>query len=278
MTSVETNLLDTLNIDWSDFYRRWGKARISAIRKIIDSDLELPIAEETERGLLLQLFEFVDDCTVAQSEKMKILLYRNIFDNSRLLGLGLAKKFGVTFDLLDLRKVLTNSAIPCVNGTWESRESAEVLTRNGCNYCPNIGSFACDYWREAIDGLVMGLGESERFVRHGSVRHNDSKCIDVFFLESHKRIKGSVAWGKIPSHIAPILNSICLEFENENKVVIETKGMKEGILYYELKTPTDIECGMGSNLIKSFQDKIQNSFPGLQLMEITPKAVLGVEI
>jgi hypothetical protein len=251
VTQVETKSLNTLSIDWENFYNRWAKARISAIRKVIDSDLELPIPEETEKGLLLQLFEFVDDCTEAQSDKMKTLLYRNIFDFSRALGLGLSKKFGVAFELAEFREILSKSTIPCVQGTWESRESAEVLTRKGCDYCTPIGSFACDYWREAIDGLVMGLGESERFVRHASLRHGDSQCVDVFFLESNKRSKASHAWGKIPEHIAPIMTSLCKEFENEFKVSIIVKGMKEGVLYYELKDPTDFECGQGSNLIKN---------------------------
>lgn len=277
MTTIELKSLSSLNIDWGDFYTRWSKARISAIRKVIDSDLELPILEDTEKGLLLQLFEFVDDCTPAQSDKMKTLLYRNIFDHSRALGLGLSKKYKVAFELQDFREILTTSNIPCAKGVWDSRESAEVLTRNGCDYCTKIGSFACDYWREAIDGLVMGLGESERYVRHASMRHGDSHCVDVFYLESNKRNKNSLAWGKIPEHIEPILNSLCKKFEEEFKVLVEIKGMKEGVLYYELKNPTDNQCGQGGSLIKTFKENIQNIYPGLQVIEVTPKAVLGVE-
>ena len=277
MVATEIKTLSTLNIDWDDFYSRWSKARISAIRKVIDSDLELPILGDTERGLLLQLFEFMGDCTVAQSDKMKTILYRNIFDHSRALALGLSKKYNVTFELQDFREILSASKIPCFKGVWESRDSAEVLPRNGCDYCTKIGSFACDYWREAIDGLVMGLGESERYVRHASVRHKDSQCVDVFFLETNKRNKNSLAWGKIPEHIEPILKSLCLKFEEEFKVQIEVKGMKEGVLYYELKNPTDNQCGQGGSLIKAFQESIQNIYPGLQVFEVTPKAVLGVE-
>ena len=111
MTQVETKSLDTLGIDWGDFYKRWTKARVAAILKVIDSDLELSLEDDTEKGLLLQVFEFMDDCTEDQSDKMKTDLYRNIFDHSRALGLGLGKKFNVAFELTEFREILSKSSI-----------------------------------------------------------------------------------------------------------------------------------------------------------------------
>lgn len=277
MTQTITKSLDALNIDWNDFYSRWSKARISAIRKVIDSDLDMPLLAETESNLLLSLSEILKDCTPDQADKMKSMILRTIFDYSRLLGMGLSKQYNIVFELQDFRSVLSNSNIPCTAGSWEARETAEVLTRPGCNFCQPLGSFACDYWREAIDGLVMGLGETERFVRHSSVRHGDNDCVDIFFIESNKRANGSLAWGKIPDHMTSTISSICREFEAEHKVAVDVKGMKEGEMFYIIKDPTDRNCSKSGNLIKKFENKVWDFYPGLVLIDVTPRAVLGVE-
>jgi hypothetical protein len=74
------------------------------------------------------------------------------------------------------------------------------------------------------------------------------------------------------------MSSICCEFENENKVKVDVKGMKEGELFYIIKDPTDRNCTQSGSLIKKFQDKVKEFYPGLVLIDVTPRAVLGVEI
>lgn len=278
MIQKETKPLDSIGIDWDDFYTRWSKARISGIRKVIDSDLDMPLFVDTEAKLLLTLSEIIKDCTSQQADNMKSLILRSIFDFSRLLGVGFSKKYKILLELKDFRKVLTDSNIPCASGIWESRETAEILRRSGCNFCEPLGSFACDYWREAIDGLVMGLGETERYVRHASARHGDSNCVDIFFIESNKRTVGSLAWGEIPEHMTSTISTIRRDFEAENKVKVDVKGMKEGQLYYMIKDPTDRQCTDSGKLIKKFQDKVKEFYPGLVLIDVTPRAVLGVEV
>ena len=105
---------------------------------------------------------------------------------------------------------------------------------------------------------IPPTGDASDTLRYTSAEHGITTLQGLCFRDSVMYLCGNV-WSKTTG------------------VGIVVKGMKEGVLYYELKDPTDFECGKGSNLIKSFQDNIQKVYPGLQVMEITPRAVLGVE-
>jgi len=261
-------LSDGKDIDINDFHSRWTKARVSAIYKA--NNLELEKNPKSEEELVGQFFSDVNP------EKKDVLL-KNIFDHSRALAASFSKFLGLTFEIEDFQKLLENSDIPCVQGKWESRETSKTLSRSGCDFCPKAGASACDYWREALDGLVMGLGEKERLARHESVRHGDQKCIDVIFFEIDSRKKESQAFGPLPEHMSQKISEICLDFENKMKTSVEVKGLSEGILYFEFKASTDNLCG-GTNLLTyTFQRKIQKVYPGIALKEISPRAVLGVE-
>jgi hypothetical protein len=259
--------IDDKPIDFDDFHQRWVSARVAAIHKV------LPSKSAEESDLVDQYYSTFSDASPEDKAKKRDALLKNIFDHSRLLALSFSKFKGLTFEIEDFKDLLQNSQIPCFQGKWGSRENAKVLTRNGCNFCPKSGAFACDYWREALDGLVMGLGEKERLARHASIRHGDKECVDVFFTEE----KNQLAFGPLPDHMAKNLSDICLEFENKMKSTVLVKGLSEGILYFEFKSSTDEHCG-GTNLLTyTFQRKIQKVFPGLLVKEISPRAVLGVE-
>jgi hypothetical protein len=191
--------------------------------------------------------------------------------------MSLSKLLGVSYEVQDFQNLLENSGIPCVQGNWESRPTARILSRKGCDFCKTSGANACDYWREALDGLVMGLGDKERLARHASVRHGDSACVDVFYFDGEGGKKASLAWGPLPEHMAQNLLGICDDFECKMKASIQIKGMSEGVLYFEFKSSTDVLCSGGQLLTSTFQRKIQKNYPGLVVQEVTPRAVLGVE-
>ncbi len=259
-------------INFNDFHKRWLKARISALYK--SNNLDVPLETPPESELVDQFFA---ETSAEDKTKKKDTLLRNIFDHSRLLAMSFSKFMGVSFEIEDFQNLLESSNIPCAQGEWESRENARILSRNGCDFCPKSGANACDYWREALDGIVMGLGEKERLARHESVRHGDKKCIDVIFFEMDSRKKESQAFGPLPEHMSQKISEICLDFENKMKTPVEVKGLSEGILYFEFKASTDNLCG-GTNLLTyTFQRKIQKVYPGLTTKEISPRAVLGVE-
>jgi hypothetical protein len=271
--------LDNIN---QDFQQRWTAARISALRKMIQIEPEIiasgsNLESSSEDELVEQYFSKNLNSNPEECAKAKDQLLRLIFDNSRLLARSLSKHLGLSFEIEDFQNLLQKSEIPCAQGHWESRETSRILKRNGCDYCTRSGANACDYWREAIDGLVMGLGDNERFVRHASKRHGDSECIDVFYLELNSNKKDSMAWGPLPEHMAPTLTSICQDFESKMKTSIQLKGLSEGVLYFEFNNSTDSFCGGTKLLTSTFQRKLQKNYPGLTVQEVTPRAVLGVE-
>ena len=57
-------------------------------------------------------------------------------------------------------------------------EPALKLERAGCPVAAH-GAAACDYWREAISGLVLGMS-GLLHGRHASLGHKDPSCVDVF--------------------------------------------------------------------------------------------------
>lgn len=273
MNNISEPLEVKLNLD--QFANRWQKARVSALLRTCD--LPSVGTDKTEENLLKQYFSKSQRAADGGLNTSAENLYRAVFDYSRLLGLSLSKFLGLTFEVQDFQELLKKSGIPCAQGNWEERSNARVLNRKGCDFCPQAGAQVCDYWREALDGLVMGLGDKERFVRHACARHGDSTCVDVFYREAGERPENSLAWGTLPEHMSPILSEICHDFENKMKVPVLLKGLREGVLYFEFKLPTDGHCGGGQLLIGAFQRKVQKHYPGLKVQETTPRAVLGVE-
>ncbi|HEY8270610.1 MAG TPA: hypothetical protein VIG33_06945 [Pseudobdellovibrionaceae bacterium] len=259
-----------------EFNQRWLKARTSALRKVCEPSKDT--IEFSEADLIDQYFSQVAAATPEERIKKKDQLLRHVFDHSRLLAMSLSKFLGVTFEIQDFQDLLEKSEIPCVQGQWDSRRTAKVLNRHGCDFCPKSGANACDYWREALDGLVMGLGDKERLARHASVRHGDAACVDVFYFDAEEeRRETSLAWGPIPESMTAKLLEICDDFESKMKTSILLKGLREGVLYFEFKSSTDTLCSGGQLLASTFQRKIQKHYPALRIQEVTPRAVLGVE-
>ncbi len=266
--------------DTDDFSQRWLKARLSAFRgnnpnqrPFEDLDLEATLKLE---ALWLDSFFIPSGAEKehACAEKKDTLL-RNLFDNSRKLALSLSKRLGLTFEVQDFQTLLKSSGIPCVQGEWSSRPNARVLKREGCDFCHQAGSHTCDYWREALDGLVMGLGDKERLARHASIRHGDEYCIDVFYSESVLIGEPNLAWSPLPEHMALDLYEIAAHFQNHTDISIDLKGFREGVLFFEFASTTDKLCGNSNLLATKLKGMIREKFPGLAIKDVTPQAVLG---
>lgn len=273
--------------DGFDFNQRWLKARISAFPEIdpVDGTESATAWTETtlsetfaiESNLVNLFFTHIESESMNpdEKEKAKDTLLRSIFDKSRKLALSLSKRLGLTFEVEDFQNLLTQSNIPCVQGDWTASANARTLNRKGCDYCIESGSHACDYWREALDGLVMGLGEKERLARHATVRHGDSICTDVFFTETTRSDSEALAWGPLPEHMALELFEIAAYFQRTSGISIVLKGFREGVLFFEFTSSTDLLCGNSNLLGIQFHNLVKEKFPGLSLKDVTPQAVLG---
>ena len=273
--------------DSLDFNQRWLKARISAFPEIgpeeANSESTRQASNTAKESFLVEsylvnlFFTHIESESMEpeEKEKAKDTLLKGIFDRSRKLAMSLSKRLGITFEVQDFQSLLTQSNIPCLKGDWTASENARTLNRKGCDYCVESGSHACDYWREALDGLVMGLGEKERLARHATVRHGDAICTDVFFTESNRSEAEALAWGPLPEHMALDLFEIAAYFHRTTGISIILKGFREGVLFFEFTSSTDLLCGNSNLLGLKFHGLVKEKFPGLTLKDVTPQAVLG---
>lgn len=198
---------------------------------------------------------------------------RRLFDNTRKLGLSLVKYLGLTCELSDLVEILPKLKTTCFDGTWKSHQASYVLERSGCPLLHKQGSFACDYWREALDGLVMGLCEDERLARHKSCGHGDLTCVDVLFQD-----RESVRLAPVSNQFLLKLNLIQTCFESQ-QIRVVFKGLLEDMLYYDLKTPEEIPCGdENKNWHDELKIMVANFLPDLKLQDASPLAVIGGEL
>lgn len=238
---------------------RWKKAREQALRSVQTG--ATPEAEE-------QLIENVEP---ARQED----LLRKVFLNSRSLAQSFSKHYQVSFEVDDFQKLLAQAQLPCFYGEWSSRPQAQVLNRPGCAYAKKAKSFTCDYWREALDGLVMGLGEEERVARHGCARHDGGGCVDVIFIETAEPRNSNYQLGPIPQALAGELMELAASFQQNLKTRVEFVGYSAGTLYFHF--PEGTACGSGGVYKSALESKIRIKHPDIHLQDISPRAVLGSE-
>lgn len=257
--------------DAGDFAGRWARSRLAALGGAAPG---AAVGTDSERSLLEACFQGAGEEAGPRGEAV----LRAVFDNSRKLGLSLAARLGVTFEIQDLQALLEAAAPPCLAGRWSGRERARVLERPGCGFALAAGPHACDYWREALDGLVMGLGDRERVVRHACARRGDGACIDVLFVEGGMEGKATgqtPAWAPLPDHMAIDLQEAAEYFRHKTGIGVDLKGVNEGVLHFRFEGSTDGRCAPGAASTKYFSELVHARFPGLRLRDVTPQAVLS---
>lgn len=247
-SSLEDESLQDLSV-------RWRRARRAALRAVVAS----AEANDGEDQLLAQALSINCDSTL-----------RKVFENSLKLGTGFSRFFHTEPALEDLPAVLAQLLTPCASGTWTvlpGGEPALRLERAGCPVAAH-GAAACDYWREAISGLVLGMS-GLLHGRHASLGHKDPSCVDVFFLtpESEHR------FGPIPDEMrATLEGAVRLVKRFDSRVEIEFLGIAEGILYYREK-----RGGAEVSTASQLKSAVQRRFPDLALRELSPRPVLAGE-
>ena len=209
---------------------------------------------------------------------------KKVFLNSRNLGMSYVKRHRLVWDLTDVKKNFSRLGSPCLQGDWELRlqndqANVAVLRRDGCASGASHGAHACQYWREAIDGLVMGLCESERFARHESVTSGDSSCVDVFYVDevtpTDSLWQNPHRWGPIADDMKGPLKEIEESFARM-KVQLQFLGISENQLFYKLEAKENQTCGTTGDIYRThLTQSLHKVFPHLQLKDASPLAVYG---
>jgi hypothetical protein len=252
-----TTMAVATRMDVNDFHRRWQAARVAALKQVAGMAADQPAA--TEGALLQQILPAQRDAVL-----------KAVYTNTRKLGQSALGYFALLWDTDDVREVLSQADVPCLQGQWSSDGPNMVVERRGCSMPQQCGTLGCDYWQEAIDGLLMGLGDAIRHTRHRSAGHGDECCRDVF--NSAPRAQENAAYGPLPEYLGPFLSNLKQQFVPAH-VQVTFVGYAAGVVYYQATAP---DMGCGQPLWPTIlQRAVAKTYPTLRLQNVSPAAVLG---
>jgi hypothetical protein len=199
---------------------------------------------------------------------------RGVFENSRKLALSASRHFSIRLELDDFQQLFLAAQLPCALGTWSARPSARVAERHGCLHGRGRETRLCDWYREAMDGMVMGLGESERVVRQRSEAYGDDGCLDVIFDDAPE---AAADWTYAPvpppleGHLRTVVQRCAAKgFE------LSWLGYRAGTLFYKL-TPKNSTAPLCRDNARSAHEGVAQAvhelFPTIRLQDSSPLAV-----
>ena len=237
----------------------WHRARVHALAR--STGTLLPDASpQAEAAAVVTL-------TPTQQEALE----RAVFDTSRLAGRALARRWGGPLSTGRIAECLSETPLPSLHGLWTHTGAALTLTREGCGTSPCAA--VCRYWREAIDGLVMGLGDEARFSRHRSQGHGDEHCLDVFYPEAHRDQR----WGAVPGDVQAALTPVTQTLQ-AGGVTLTLLGCSERVLFYRLASSAGPACGAGGILLRNLVNHaVTTHCPGYSTVESSPVGVMREE-
>lgn len=238
--------------DAHDLATRWAKARRAAVAATLGT---LPDTAD-ESDLL--------DCAM---EVDAPALLRQLFDVSHRLGAGFARFHGRRPSLEALGPLLTALDSPCLRGAWEKveGEAAISLSRPPCR--SDCSARVCDAWREATDGLVVGLTGELRHARHGSRGHGDATCLDVVYTDPESELR----FGVLGDELLPALEAAQALVRRFKDCDVRFLGVSEGVLAYELRVGCDGHLGRTRELL---EQALRKRLPSLTPRDLTPRPVL----
>jgi hypothetical protein len=166
-----------------------------------------------------------------------------------------------------LPRLLSQLDVPCLAfGKWSDVAGGKTLSRRPCSQNKTAGE--CDYYREAIDGLVIGLTEEVRHTRHKSLGHGDDSCLDMLYDDPTTNAR----FGPLPddvSEAAGPLQRLLKSFSSDLKLTL--LGVSEGVLLYRLEAKDG--CSTVSLARQLIERNLSKKVPHLTLRELSPKSV-----
>ena len=232
---------------------------------LIDDEVFGQIFSDIRKSILNEYIKLENNDENSALDKLNYLsethflhLIEKIYDKSRITGQNIAKNRGDTYSTDHIIAFLNKTDIPCLSSNWSLQDNESTYRRFRTS-CPNtICSRRCTYWREAVKGLIAGLGENTKFARHRSIGHGDKICVDLIYDGE----KSDLKFGPVTDEIEKVADQVREKFADSYvKLILE--GFSEGILYYRL---TDFDLKLDSLrqnfardiLIETFGQKLPN--------------------
>jgi hypothetical protein len=243
---------------YDDLAQRWRRARCAALCRTLGQ----PARDQEEQALLARAL-------LAQTDLEPLM--RRVFEHSLGLGRGFSRFYGTELELLDLPRALPLLGGPCLKRTC-APANGEAALRLWSEGCPvqRLGPVGCDFYREALAGLLLGLTGNLLLSRHASRGHGDRDCVDVV----HEDPESPVRFGPI----APELQAGLLEIAQtvrlfDSSAAVEFLGVSEGVLHYRCRQGAQRELSLRSLVERGARRR----FPKLELCEVSARPVLAME-
>ncbi len=245
-------------LDAADLTRRWKLARRQALERVEPA----VCAASNER-------EALEAIPAAE----RTLALEQLFRQSWRLGRSAADRFGPIAEVRDFALLLGRLEDPdcLVGGSWEETEEALVHARcAACRLNPGADPFICDAMREAIDGLVCGLGDHVRFARLASGGRGAARCEDALY-SAHTP---GAAWRSPAAELEAALTCIA-EGLRRRGVHVRFLGVAENRVAYALDGPGEWGCGSASSLSRALlENHFRHHLPNFDLTALAAKAVM----
>ncbi len=202
----------------------------------------------------------------------KEALLRRVYDHALTLGRGFVRYHGGTPVSAEALPALLGALdCPCVGGDWTATDGGLVHERPGCEH--GVGGPAlCDYWREAIGGLVHGLTDGVLHARHASVGRGQSSCRDALYDEP----EGPLRYGPVP---ASTLAAVDAAKVAAHLLAPDVRVRVFGVLEDELCVGLEQNgCDPDADAQRQHVLSLFHRYlPGLTLRDVSPRAVLAAE-
>lgn len=242
-------------LDPADFDDRWKRARMAAQRKALGA-----LTHENEELNLK-----------AVSHEQREDLLRAVFENSKRLGESIRWHFGAEWEISDFYDVISKLDFQCFKGSWKTINEGVVLERAGCDAERHCGSYACDYFKEAMEGLVLGVSNEVTFARHESRGHGSQDCKDLFLNCNADEL----TFAPLTKELIAILEVVNGRMTGEG-VEVTSPGQAEGVLYYSWRIHRGESCRDVSSLVeKALTLALTESLVETKIKDITPRAIIG---
>lgn len=236
-----------------DLAGRWQQARLAALRSVVGS---MPALCE-EASLLELALERDEDSTL-----------RAVYDNSRKLGIGFRSYYRVDVPLSDIAALLPRLDTPCHFVAWERVGDPPHYrsNRTGC-WVGELHPRACAYYREATDGLVLGLSSCVHFARYDSVGSGGQRCVDALFVQPTSALRFGVTPDELKEPLEQVMRTVRAL---DSSARLEVLGVAEGVLYYTLEVvsaPGRVHPG------SAIRQVLRRRCPSLELRDVTPRSI-----
>ncbi len=193
---------------------------------------------------------------------------RRVFDHSLRLGRGFLNYHGLVWERGDIEVYLGLLGVPCLTRQVQAQDSFSSFSGICGVASTPPAPIVCDFYREACDGLILGLSNGEVFWRrHRAQSKGDAVCLDVAF--DADKGDDNLRLGEIPPDVYLQLQGVEARLRRLPGIQVKFKGLSEGVLAYEvIGAPAElaVERAVGA--------AVARCLPQVQLQNLAPRAII----